>query len=75
MLLSTDIIDVCNLPHQTHTHIHFDLFMAMIYFFVFQYYEYKESDDNAINDFAKIIDRLIFFILLMIILICIAVGY
>lgn len=47
--------------------------------FVFQYYEYKDTDartdDKPINDFAKIIDRLIFFILLMIILICIAVGY
>lgn len=42
---------------------------------VFQHYEYKDSDDKSINDFAKIIDRFIFFILLMIFLICIAVGY
>lgn len=46
------------------------------YIFVYaQFYEYKDFEDNAANDFSKVIDRCLFVIYLMIFFICTAVGY
>lgn len=40
-----------------------------------QTYEYKDFEEDDTNDFSKVIDRLLFFIFLMIFIICTAVGY
>lgn len=69
-LFVTDIFEVSFQMQSPFLHDHMNL-----EHFSFQPYGYADIEVENINDFSKVIDRLLFIIFSMIFLICIAIGY